>query len=409
MSDTLSDEELLKATLVAVAGPGLTQLPLNAVEGFLLSRVDGLTNVDMLGTLCGMPPEQVLKAVRRLLALDAVHIKGRPRVQSSAPRAAPTTPSQAPPPALVTERPREAVDLSDESQERIFAAYKKLAQSDYYTLLQIAVGATDDQIRAGYFEFSKAFHPDRYYGKRLGSYKAMLDTLFRMGKTAYETLSDQTQRARYDRSLPKERLQPASAGADPALEAHRQRILDERRKKLGQPFADKVGKAKEFAAEAEEMLRRGDIVGAAARYGVASTFDPHNPDYKRKHEGLLPQANEIRVKKVLAQAEIQANTGDHLLAARSYREAAEIVTDKALYAARAADEFMQAGELGEALVWSEHAMARAPKNPAYQLLKAQVLEKSGERAAAKTLAATVASQFPDNVEAQSFLKKLGNR
>lgn len=402
----LTDDELLKATLVVVPGTSLLSLPLSAHEGFLLSRIDGMTNVDMLATLCGLSSADVTRSVRRLMDLDAVHIKGQPRTpKTAAPTAVP--PSHAPLPMPITERPRETVDLSDEAQEKIFAAYKKLASTDYYALLNVPVGANDDTIRSAYFDYSKAFHPDRFYGKRLGSYKAMLDTLFRTGKTAYEVLSDSAQRTRYDRSLSRERIQSVSPTADPALEAHRQRILEERRKKMGSPFADKVAKAKEFAREAELMLSRGDVVGAASRYGVASTFDPHNIEYKHKHEALLPQANESRVKKLIEQAEVAAAAGEHQAAARYYREAAEIVPDKALYAAQASDEFMSAGEYPEALVWADQAMKRAPKNMAYRLLKAQVLDKTGERSAAKALTQEILSAQPDNAEAQSFLKKLG--
>ena len=404
MDEGWSDDELLKVTLVAVGGSEITSLPLSALEGYLLSRVDGMTNVDMLGTLCGMSQGDVVKSVRRLLDLDAVHIKGKPRT-SATPRSSPSKPSTAPPPALLTERPREAIDLSDEAQEKIFVAYRKLASTDHYALLGVPTHASDDAIRAAYFDYSKTFHPDRYYGKRLGSYKAMLDGLFRAGKAAYETLSDSTQRARYDRSLPKERQRGATS--DPALEAHRQKILDERRKKMAMPFADKVSKAKEFADEAEGMLKRGDVVGAASRFGVASTLDPHNSEYKTKHDALLPQANEARVKKLATLAEVQTSAGEHGQAARNYREAAEIMPEKALYAAQAADEFMSANELEDALKWAEVAVQRAPRNPAYQLLKAQVLDKKGERAAAKELVQQVATQYPDNREAQAFLKKVG--
>ncbi len=64
-----------------------------------------------------------------------------------------------------------------------------MADSNYYELLRLDPSATPDEIRAAYIRISKLVHPDRG-----GS-----EALFRQVSEAYETLSDPTKRAAYDR------------------------------------------------------------------------------------------------------------------------------------------------------------------------------------------------------------------
>lgn len=65
-----------------------------------------------------------------------------------------------------------------------------MADANYYELLDVTPEATQEEIRSAYFELAKRVHPDR------GGNKA----LFRSVNDAYETLSDPTRRAAYDRN-----------------------------------------------------------------------------------------------------------------------------------------------------------------------------------------------------------------
>jgi hypothetical protein len=60
-----------------------------------------------------------------------------------------------------------------------------------YEILSVAPGAGEEEVRAAFHRVSKAAHPDTG-----GS-----DELFCQVKDAYDTLSDPTRRAEYDRSL----------------------------------------------------------------------------------------------------------------------------------------------------------------------------------------------------------------
>jgi hypothetical protein len=59
---------------VAVAPEELRRLPLDHREGFVLSHIDGDTNLATLFDLSGMEPDEVARIVDRLLALGAVLI-----------------------------------------------------------------------------------------------------------------------------------------------------------------------------------------------------------------------------------------------------------------------------------------------------------------------------------------------
>jgi Ca-activated chloride channel homolog len=75
---------------------------------------------------------------------------------------------------------------------------------DYYAVLNIAVDAAPDEIRAAYRQLARQLHPDMQD-------KHSTSLLFRQVQEAYETLSDTTKRAAYDRSQLEAGLSPKSA------------------------------------------------------------------------------------------------------------------------------------------------------------------------------------------------------
>ena len=54
------------------------------------------------------------------------------------------------------------------------------------------------EIRRAYFRISKDFHPDRFFGRSLGTYKDRLALIFERVSRAWSVLGDETQRAVYD-------------------------------------------------------------------------------------------------------------------------------------------------------------------------------------------------------------------
>jgi hypothetical protein len=88
----------------------LASLPLSPEEGFVLSRLDGLTSARLLPALTGLPPERLQSILSRLITLGAV----LPAPASAPPAAAPPPPS-APPEAARQEPLSEEKEQAEEA------------------------------------------------------------------------------------------------------------------------------------------------------------------------------------------------------------------------------------------------------------------------------------------------------
>ena len=64
-------------------------------------------------------------------------------------------------------------------------------KSDYYEVLGLSKGASDDEIKRAYRKLAKQYHPD--VNKEPGA-----EEKFKEINEAYETLSDPNKKARYD-------------------------------------------------------------------------------------------------------------------------------------------------------------------------------------------------------------------
>ena len=72
---------------------------------------------------------------------------------------------------------------------------------DYYDVLGVSKGASDDEIKKAYRKLAKKYHPDLNQGDKTAEQK------FKEVNEAYDVLSDKTKRGRYD--------QFGHAGTDP--------------------------------------------------------------------------------------------------------------------------------------------------------------------------------------------------
>jgi tetratricopeptide (TPR) repeat protein len=143
-------------------------------------------------------------------------VTGPPPASSpvSAPRSS-TLPTAPPPPetssapaAIPDQRatisstpPAEELDLDADRRKRIDDLYFALDLLDHYAVLGVKREAAKDEVRSAYFQLSKVFHPDTMFRKRLGSYKAKMEAIFKRLTEAYEVLGKKRGREEYDRYL----------------------------------------------------------------------------------------------------------------------------------------------------------------------------------------------------------------
>lgn len=186
-----------------VTGVQLERLPLVPEQAFVFSRVDGTATVADIAISTGLTAEQVSAALARLAELGAISGFGAagsngasvPRSSGAdgAPRSKATTPDE---PATPSEG-----ELSPSEQTLIESKYELLASQNHYDVLEVHRLSGRDEIRAAYHELSKRFHPDRFYGRPLGSHERKLTTVFQRLSEAYDVLGRKQSRIQYDAIL----------------------------------------------------------------------------------------------------------------------------------------------------------------------------------------------------------------
>jgi hypothetical protein len=187
-------------------------------EYFLFSRIDGTLSIREVILNSGLPVDRAITIVQRLRSLGALLLPGEttaPAASSGAPTVTPRT-QPVPPsrtatgtrPAATTTPPpashdphlpnptaeeqaalAEDVELDDKERRRILALERLLAKNDAYMLLGVSQGAEAKTLKRAYFLLSKEIHPDRFYGKRLGSFGPRMTRVFEEASRAYARLT----------------------------------------------------------------------------------------------------------------------------------------------------------------------------------------------------------------------------
>src|SRR5205823_10411265 len=93
------------------------------------------------------------------------------------------------------------IDLDERQRARIGTLFAALGAMSHYDALGVSRSAGPTTLRRAYFALAAAFHPDRYFGKRLGPYRHKVIAIFMRVNEAYDTLSHADSRAAYDAKL----------------------------------------------------------------------------------------------------------------------------------------------------------------------------------------------------------------
>jgi curved DNA-binding protein CbpA len=158
------------------------------VESYILSRIESPTVVSDVGALSGIGDQDAHRAVCALVAAGFLKLLGddKPEAEDSV---------------------AEGDDSTDKLREEVARKMHFYSSADFYEVLGVTRHATGSEIKAAYYQLAKKFHPDRHRQNDHGDLRHKLETLFALITQAYETLSEQAQRAAYDDRLKK----PAAA------------------------------------------------------------------------------------------------------------------------------------------------------------------------------------------------------
>ncbi|MFT3699097.1 MAG: tetratricopeptide repeat protein [Kofleriaceae bacterium] len=169
-------------------------------EYFLFSRFDG--NIALRDVLLesGLPMDRAIAIVMKLRSLGALLLPTEstpPKPEPAAPVAVPTPPSA---PVLDTTLPNTTAEeraalaetsaLTEPQRRQLLAMARLLDKRDPYALLGVAHDADAKTLKRAYFKLSKEIHPDRFYGKQLGSFGPLLSTVFEAVSKSYDRLTN---------------------------------------------------------------------------------------------------------------------------------------------------------------------------------------------------------------------------
>ena len=82
----------------------------------------------------------------------------------------------------------EDVDLDVERRKWVLDLHTRLSAITHYEILDVPRDADKKAIKRAYFALAAKLHPDRYFGKKLGSFKPRMEALFARLTRAYDAL-----------------------------------------------------------------------------------------------------------------------------------------------------------------------------------------------------------------------------
>lgn len=428
----LIGDDAESAGLTLVSGVNLRDLPIGPAEAFLMSRIDGTSSPADLAIATGMSPEEVEEILACLVALGAVRDgRAAPRSGQSATARSGAHAISIPAADVASAGPAE---LSAEQQHALLELDRNTGSLDHYQLLGVEPSADAKVIRSAYYELVRIYHPDRYFGRQLGSFEAPLLRVFGKFSDAYEVLRRAETRTEYDRYLAARRrtlafdrdfygnspssVPPASGArqsvvpaSDPIRRPSAAQALDPeaRRKalarKLGhssvppaRPSSSSIPAANPSVAAAEELKRRyeqrtqqareaqrdhylalaseassrNDLLASANALRIACSLDPDNLELAGDLSELQRRAAEGLWESYLERAKYAALEGHFAEAADCYERAA-LGQPSASLCERAAFYTLEAGgDLRRASQLAKQAVSLAPNSAKCRLTLAMV-------------------------------------
>lgn len=310
----------------------------------------------------------------------------------------------------------ERVDIEDGRRKEIDAVAAKLGSANHFEMLGVEAGSSVDEVRKAFFEVSRKFHPDRYYGKKLGPYAQKLDQIFKRMAEAYNTLSDPSKRKAYLDANPFVRASVKAAGRtgtsgvqrveDDKSEEERLRDAERRSRLTRHPYLAKTSKVQELLRRAREHILKQEYSHAFTQLNLASQIDAASPEVK----ALLV---EVRKKNDLQRSDADFKRGQEALEHGDQDTA--LTAFKAAFAANNANA-QAAAHVGallekrgadpkESSTFATRAVEADPTNVTYRLLLARLLEAGGMKALAKRHFDEAVKLNPEHPEVKKQTKK----
>ncbi len=298
----------------------------------------------------------------------------------------------------------EDVDVDVERRKEILFAEAHLARWSHWEVLGIPWNAPLSAAKAAYLEKAKVFHPDRYAGKRLGSYRARLERVFRKITEARDVLADDLRRAAYA----KESAPPEEFARMEARKLEDERRADERRARLARqnPLLARAGRVNELVKRGRVALAEGRFSQASNDLQLAQGLDAQNREIAALAAEARKKAGAAKGLELFRKGLEAEALGNAAGALAGYREALEADPANARAAAHGAKAAAQLGDLALARSLADAAVKAGPRSAVAHEALGVVLELEGNRKEAKKALELALQLDPEHEGAKERLKKL---
>ncbi|HYI03087.1 tetratricopeptide repeat protein [Hyalangium sp.] len=306
----------------------------------------------------------------------------------------------------------ELVDLEPARQKEIIDLEKAQEGKDYFALLELKPGASIDEVKQAFVDFALRYHPDRYAGLNMGTFRARIERIFRRVLEAHTVLSTPDKREAYLRSNP--RLRGGAASAPAASESVPQEPLAgdeerraERQERLSRhPYLARTHRLTELMVRSKAAIAKGDFEQAYAALNQVVSLDPKNREAAAMLADVRKRHDEQRAKTELQRGIDLEKQQDLPKALDSYKKASSLDPQNADAAFRAAKTAKTLGlDWNEIRIHAQRAVDMAPDSVAYRLFLAQVYLEGKAGNLAKRQLEAVLKLEPKNAEATALLRK----
>ena len=251
-----------KNTLALADGKRLG-IPVTRDDGYILSRVDGITSIGDIVATSPLGEEETLRRVYALLLAGMVEIGD----------------SEKPPleDFIVIDEEPTVTEGERRFRDAVLARHAALEYGNYYDRLGVDLDASGKKVRAAYEEVMASLEPQANY--RIDDIETKLTNVRKKVREAYEVLSVADTRWQYDRSF-------ANASPESTLAAHTVvRHSPDSRTGSAQTLVPGSSPKKEQAEllflDARRLYNDGDYFDAIASLNEVLNLDPGSGRYNR--------------------------------------------------------------------------------------------------------------------------------
>lgn len=306
----------------------------------------------------------------------------------------------------------ELVDLDPARQKEIIDLEKAQEGKDHFALLGLKPGAPVEDVKQAFIEAALRYHPDRYAGMNLGTFRARIERIFRRISEAHSVLSNPEKREAYLRANPRLRggvasvAAPASSEPDVPMVGDEERRAERQERLARHPYLARTHRLTELMTRSKAAIARGDFEKAFADLNQLANLDPKNREAATMLADVRKKHDEQRAKVEMQRGLDLEKQQDLPKALECYRKASSLDPQNHDAAFRAAKTAKGLGmEWNEVRVHAQRAVDVSPDTVAYRLLLAQVLLEGKAGNLAKRHLEAVLKLDPKNPEATALLRK----